>query len=63
MARTNDSRYTELAIFPEDEAIPLTTLAALWGMDAIETETLTLRLGDLSLIKLDLNTIRSGCTT
>ncbi len=50
------SRYTELAIFPEDEAVPLTTLAALWGMDAIETETLMLRLGDLSLIKLDLNT-------
>jgi len=50
------SRYTELAIFPEDEAVPLTTLAALWGTDAIETEALTLRLGDLSLIKLDLNT-------
>ena len=49
------SRYTELAIFPEDEAVTLTAIAALWGMDAIETETLTLRLGDLALIKLDLN--------
>ena len=49
-------RYTGLAIFPEDEDVPLTTVAALWGMDSIETETLVLRLGDLSLIKLDLNT-------
>ena len=29
------SRYTELAIFPEDEAVPLTTIAALWGMDDV----------------------------
>jgi WD40 repeat protein len=49
--------YTELAIFPEDEAIPLTTLSALWGTDEFETETLALRLGDLSLVKLDLRTI------
>jgi WD40 repeat protein len=50
-------RYTELAIFPEDVAIPLTTISALWGMDEFDTESLALRLGDLSLVKLDLQTI------
>jgi hypothetical protein len=49
------SRYTELAIFPEDEAVPLTTVAALWGTDERETETLALRVADLALIKLDLS--------
>ena len=53
-------RYSELAIFPPDVSVPLTTIAALWGMDEFETEALALRLGDLSLLKLDLqsNAIR-----
>jgi WD40 repeat protein len=50
-------RYTELAIFPEDVAIPLTSISALWGTDEFETESLALRLGDLSLVKLDLQTV------
>ena len=47
-------RYRELAIFPDDTAIPLTALSALWGLDEFDTETLVDGLADLSLLRYDL---------
>ncbi len=46
--------YRELGIFPDDADIPLTTTAALWGLDDLDAESLAERLADLSLLKLDL---------
>ncbi|MBF6614759.1 MAG: TIR domain-containing protein, partial [Chloroflexi bacterium] len=47
-------RYQELAVFPEDMDIPLTTLQAYWqgtgGLHTWEAEDLCLRLVDLSLL-------------
>jgi WD40 repeat protein len=47
-------RYVELAIFPEDEDVPLTTLARLWSatgnLDEFDTEELCARLHGLSLL-------------
>jgi hypothetical protein len=37
-------RFRELAIFPEETAIPLTTLERLWGLDALDTEECAQRL-------------------
>ena len=50
-------QYFQLAIFPEDEAIPLNTAGALWDLDEFDTEALLERLFDLSLLKFD---IRAG---
>lgn len=48
------SRYSELAVFPEDVDIPLTTLEQLWsstgGFDEFDTEDLCDRLMRLSLL-------------
>jgi WD40 repeat protein len=48
------ARYQELAIFPEDVAIPLQTLQRLWGntgnLDEFDTEDLCVRLRSLSLL-------------
>lgn len=48
------ARFTELAIFPEDVAIPLATVQRLWGrtggLDDFDTEHLAERLHRLSLI-------------
>jgi hypothetical protein len=51
-------RYAELAIFPQDVPIPLTSAAELWqltaGLDAYETQDLiTVRLDPLSLLDYD----------
>ena len=47
-------RYGELAVFPEDIEIPLTTLAKLWaktgGFDEFDTEELCSRLNRFSLL-------------
>jgi WD40 repeat protein len=47
-------RYAELAIFPEDTDVPLTTIARLWGttggLDELDTEELCARLHGLSLL-------------
>jgi hypothetical protein len=56
-----DARYQELAIFPEDVDIPLTTLQTLWGatghLDDFDTEELCRRLYWLSLLlQYDLTT-------
>jgi hypothetical protein len=49
-------RYVELAIFPDDVAVPLSTLQALWGLDDFDAEATVERLSDLSLLRCDLNT-------
>jgi WD40 repeat protein len=48
-------RFYELAIFPEDTAIPLSTLAALWGLDAIDTRRCARRFDDVALVSLNLH--------
>jgi WD40 repeat protein len=50
------SRWADLAVFPEDTAIPLRTLAQLWGTDEFEAEETSGRLADSSLLLLDLAT-------
>ncbi len=47
-------RLAELAIFPEDAAIPLAAAAAVWELDELDAEDLARRLAQLSLVKLDL---------
>ena len=49
-------RYIELAVFPEDTDVPLTTVAALWGLDDFDTEELVQQLDDCSLLKFSLQT-------
>lgn len=44
----------ELAIFPEDIDIPLTTVGNLWGMDEFDTEDLVQRLDNFSLLEFSL---------
>ena len=49
-------RFAELAIFAEDETIPVMLLAALWqatgGLDRMATRALCARLADLALVTL-----------
>ncbi|HNP28627.1 MAG TPA: TIR domain-containing protein, partial [Nitrospirales bacterium] len=57
------ARYQELAIFPENVEIPLTTITKLWGttggLDDFDTEELCTRLNQLSLLlRYDLTTQR-----
>jgi len=48
-------RYLDLAVFPEDTDVPLDAVARFWQLDAVETEELSHRLADLSLLlQLDL---------
>jgi WD40 repeat protein len=47
-------RLFDLSIFPEDVAIPLSAVGALWRLDEWETEEAAQRLAKLSLLKLDL---------
>jgi WD40 repeat protein len=47
-------RLAELAIFPEDVAIPLAAAASVWGLDDFDADKLARRLARLSLLKLDL---------
>ena len=61
LSAEDDARYQELAIFPEDVDIPLTTLQTLWGatghLDDFDTEELCRRLYRLSLLlQYDLTT-------
>ncbi|GAB4574671.1 MAG: hypothetical protein Kow0077_22380 [Anaerolineae bacterium] len=44
-------RYRELGIFPEDVPIPLTSLAGLWGLDAIPTQDFCQKLARSSLVQ------------
>ena len=43
--------YEELAVFPEDVAIPCSTLRALWGLSDFRTQQLAQNLGRRSLVK------------
>lgn len=47
-------RLSELSIFPEDTAIPLSIVAPYWALDDIDTEETAQRLGRLYLVRLDL---------
>ena len=47
-------RYVELCVFPEDEAVPMATVAALWQLDDLDAEELARRLDDLALAEFDL---------
>jgi WD40 repeat protein len=53
--RADERRFLDLAIFPEDTAIPLTTLERLWQLDDVDAAECARRLDDVSLIALDLN--------
>jgi WD40 repeat protein len=49
-------RCAELAIFPEDTAVPLGIVSALWELDDFDAEELAQRLDNLSLLKFSLQT-------
>ncbi len=49
-------RYEELAVFPEDVAVPCTTLRALWRLSDFRTQQLAHELGRRSLVKYDAST-------
>lgn len=51
-------RCAELSIFPEDTAIPMSALQALWGMDNFDVEYLVQQLDGVALVDFDLKT---GC--
>jgi hypothetical protein len=54
LSRDDGRRFVQLAIFPEETSIPLTTLARLWSLDDMDTADCALRLDDLSLLSLDM---------
>jgi WD40 repeat protein len=47
-------RLAELAVFPEEAQVPLTTLSRLWGLDELDTEECAQRLDDVALVTLSL---------
>ncbi|MGH8608362.1 MAG: NB-ARC domain-containing protein [Gammaproteobacteria bacterium] len=49
-------RYTELAVFPEDEPIPVRVIADLWHCDEFDAERLIEKLANTSLVEFDLRT-------
>ena len=49
-------RATELAILADAKAVPLSAAAALWGLDAFDTEDLMQRLDDASIVEFDVKT-------
>jgi WD40 repeat protein len=51
---TDRARYNELAIFPEDTAVPFSTVATLWREDDFDAEERLMRLAALALLRLDL---------
>lgn len=57
---SEELRYLRLAIFPEDEAIPIRVVAELWATDEFEAQALVLRLDDVSLLEFD---FASACIT
>jgi WD40 repeat protein len=54
LAEEEQQRYAELAVFPEDEAIPMPVVADIWRCDEFETERLVSKLADASLVECDL---------
>lgn len=57
LTREERARYLELAIFPEDTDIPLSTVSALWRHKAFKTLRQCEMLENLSLLKLDPQTL------
>ncbi|MFD3504963.1 NB-ARC domain-containing protein [Streptomyces sp. NPDC058678] len=61
-----EQRFAELGIFAEDEAVPITLVAALWqvtgGLDETATRTLCKQMADLSLLGID-TTVPGGTIT
>jgi WD40 repeat protein len=56
LSAAEHDRFTELAVFAEDETIPVTLITALWqatgGLDQMATGALCARLADLALLTL-----------
>jgi APAF-1 helical domain len=50
----DERRFLELAIFPEEAVVPLSTLERLWELDDLDTEECAQRFDDLALVSLDL---------
>jgi WD40 repeat protein len=48
------ARFLDLAIFPEETAVPLTVLGRLWRLDDLDTVDCAQRLDDVALLSLDL---------
>ena len=55
LSREDRGRFSDLAIFPEETAIPLTTLQRLWGLDDLDADDGARRLDDVALVSLDLH--------
>ena len=47
-------RLAELSIFPEDIRVPVSAVAAMWGVDAPDAEKQLEEFADLSVLRLDL---------
>ena len=56
LAAADRARCAELAVFPEDVAIPCAALGELWGLDELDVEEALARLDDASLLEFDLGT-------
>lgn len=56
LSEADRCRCEELAIFPEDVAVPISVAGELWGLDAFDTEDALARLDNGSLVELDLRT-------
>jgi len=56
LSEADQKRVVELTIFSEPKSVPLSAAAALWGLDAFDTEDLVQRLDDASLLEFDLKT-------
>ena len=52
----DQARCAQLAIFPSDRAFPLSAACAIWDLDALDSETLMIRLADAALLEFDLKT-------
>ncbi len=54
LAADDRDRCIRLAIFPEDEDVPIDVAGELWGLDAFDTEETLSRLDNSSLVDFDL---------
>ena len=56
LSESDRRRCEELAVFPEDEAVPIRAVGELWGLDEFDTEEVLGRLDSGSLVIFDLRT-------
>jgi WD40 repeat protein len=54
LSPADSRRFLDLAIFPEEIAIPMATLARAWDLDDVDTQRCAQRLAAVSLLQLDL---------